>query len=186
MGEFCQIEIKNHDVKSDAMSKMLASLNKHNVTVGIHRAEGSQVISTSNGKAYTMIENACNQEFGFTQVVEKTRRFKSPYTGKWFYLKKGTKITTPPRIFIRIFSQDKMAQKELTNAFKESIENKELKTAYAIFKNVGDFARLKQKSRILNREVKPKNAKMTVEYKGYNQPLVLSGKMMSAIKSEVH
>lgn len=186
MSEFCSIEIKQHDVKSDAMSKMFASLNKHNVTVGIHRAEGSKVINVSNGKPYTMIENACNQEFGFTQTIEKTRRFKSPYTGKWFYLKKGTKITTPPRVFIRIFSQDRAAQKELTTAFKESIENKNFKTAYAILKNVGDFARLKQKSRIISREVRPKNSSMTVDYKGFNQPLVLSGKMMSAITSEVH
>ena len=183
---FCNIEIKPHDVKSEAMKNMFASLKKHFVTVGIHKAEGSKVISVSNGKPYTLIQNACNQEFGFSQTIEKTRRFKSPYTGKWFYLKKGTVITTPPRVFIRIFSQDKVAQKELTTAFKESIENKDLKTGYAIFKNVGDFARLKQKSRIISREVRPKNAKMTVEYKGFNQPLVQSGKMLSAITSEVH
>ena len=138
MGEFCQIEIKNHDVKSDAMSKMLASLSKHNVTVGIHRAEGSQVINVSNGKPYTMIENACLQEFGNEKkpfIVEKTRIFKSPYTGKWFYLKKGTRITIPPRPFIRVFTIDKEAQKELTTAFKESIENDNLKTPEMIYKN---------------------------------------------------
>ena len=182
--EFCTIEYKERDVKSDAVNKMFASLQKHNVTVGVHKAEGSKVISVSNGKPYTMIQNACNQEFGFSQVIEKTRRFKSPYTGKWFYLKKGTVITTPPRVFVRIFSQNAMLRKELTSAFKESIENN--KEAEGVYKDVGDYARLKQKSRILNREVKPKNAKMTTLYKGFNQPLVLSGQLMNAITSEVH
>ena len=42
------------------------------------------------------------------------------------------------------------------------------------------------KERILLKQVKPKNAPMTVEYKGFNHPLYATGKLGSAIKSEVH
>ena len=42
------------------------------------------------------------------------------------------------------------------------------------------------KARFLSNEIKPKNAKMTIEYKGSNNPLYLTGRMASSIKSEVH
>ena len=182
--ELCTIEYKPGDVKSEAMQKLFKNLEKHNVTVGIHRAEGEKVINVSNGKPFTMIENACIQEFGDTQTVAKTRRFKSPYTGKWFYLKKGTKITIPPRPFVRVFSYDKKLKKELTGAFKNSIELYD--NVNNIYGNVGDFARLTMKGRFLDGSIKPKNRSMTVEYKGYNAPLTLTGKMANSIKSEVH
>lgn len=184
MDEFCRIEMKRKDVKYGALMKMYDQLAKHSVTVGIHKEDGGKVIGVSNGKPFTLIQNACIQEFGNTQTVQKSRRFKSPFTGKWFYLKKGAVITIPPRVFIRIFSTDKAKQRELTQVFKQSIEL--YKYAHPIYENVGDWARLVMKERILFKQVKPKNASMTVEYKGFNNPLYATGKLASAIKSEVH
>lgn len=182
--EFCTIEYKPRDLKSEAMQKLFKNLDLHNVTVGIHRAEGEKVIAVSNNKPFTMIENACIQEFGNTQTVQKTRRFKSPITGKWFYLKKGTKITIPPRPFVRVFTYDKKLKKELTGAFKNSIEKYD--NPQDIYENVGDYARLTMKGRFLDGSIKPKNRPMTIQYKGYNDPLVLTGEMAKSIKSEVH
>jgi hypothetical protein len=42
------------------------------------------------------------------------------------------------------------------------------------------------KERFFGNQIKPKNAKMTIEYKGSNDPLYLTGRMASSIKSEVH
>lgn len=182
--EFCKIEFKRKDVQANALKKMYDKLAQHYVSVGIHKAEGSEVVCVSNGKPFTMIQNACIQEFGNTQTVKQTRRFKSPFTGKWFYLKKGTVINIPPRIFVRIFSHDKAKQRELTQVFKQSIEL--YKFAHPIYENVGDWARLVMKERVLFKQIKPKNASMTIEYKGFNSPLYATGKLASAIKSEVH
>lgn len=181
--ELCTIEYKPGDVKSETMQKLFKNLEKHNVTVGIHRKEGAEVI---NRKLYPfkMIHNACIQEFGNTQEVVRDRRFKSPFTGKWFFIKKGTRLTIPPRPFVRVFTFDKRLKKELTGAFKNSIELYD--NAQEVYENVGDFARLTMKGRFLDGSIKPDNANMTIAYKGYDDPLNLTGKMMSAIKSEVH
>ena len=116
--EMCTISYKKQDISTDALKKFFKGLDKHFVTVGIHKAEGALQIGKDN---FTMIKNACIQEFGTTYTVEKSRRFKSPYTGKWFYLKAGTEITIPPRVFIRIFT-DKRLQKELTKEYEEIMD----------------------------------------------------------------
>lgn len=178
----CTISYKKQDISTNALKKFYKNLDKHNVTVGIHRAEGAVQISNNN---FTMIKNACIQEFGTTYTIEKSRRFKSPYTGEWFYLKKGTVITIPPRVFIRIFT-DRRLQKELTNNLKQIIQQNMYKNPEEVYKQIGDYARLKMKERFLTNQIKPKNAKMTVEYKGSNTPLYISGRMANSIKSEVH
>lgn len=178
----CTISYKKQDISTNALKKFYKNLDKHNVTVGIHRAEGAVQIGNNN---FTMIQNACIQEFGTTYTIEKSRKFKSPYTGKWFYLKKGTVITIPPRVFIRIFT-DRRLQKELTLNLKEIIQKNAYKNPEEVYKQIGDYARLKMKERFLTNQIKPKNAKMTVEYKGSNTPLYISGKMANSIKSEVH
>lgn len=178
----CTISYKKQDISTNALKKFYKNLDKHNVTVGIHRAEGAVQIGNNN---FTMIKNACIQEFGTTYTIEKSRRFKSPYTGKWFYLKKGTVITIPPRVFIRIFT-DRRLQKELTNNLKQIIQQNMYKNPEEVYKQIGDYARLRMKERFLDNSIKPKNAKMTVEYKGSNTPLYISGRMANSIKSEVH
>ena len=178
----CTISYKKQDISTNALKKFYKNLDKHNVTVGIHRAEGAVQIGNNN---FTMIKNACIQEFGTTYTIEKSRRFKSPYTGKWFYLKKGTVITIPPRVFIRIFT-DRRLQKELTNNLKQIIQQNMYKNPEDVYKQIGDYARLRMKERFLDNSIKPKNAKMTVEYKGSNDPLYISGRMANSIKSEVH
>lgn len=180
--EMCTISYKKQDISTEALKKFFKSLDKHFVTVGIHKQDGSQVIGKNN---FTLIKNACIQEFGTTYTVEQSRRFKSPYTGKWFYLKAGTEITIPPRVFIRIFTERKL-QKELTSELKQIIQQNVYKKPEEVYKQLGDYARLRMKGRFIGNEIKPKNAKMTVEYKGSNSPLYLTGRMASSIKSEVH
>ncbi|MBO8430890.1 hypothetical protein IAC76_05835 [Spirochaetes bacterium] len=181
--QVCTIEYKKGDIATKAAKAFYKNLEKHYVTVGIHREEGAKQVG-NNG--YTLIKNACNQEFGNTQTVEKTRRFKSPYTGKWFYIKKGTQLNIPPRLFIRIFNSNKI-KKELTGVFKNQINaNIKKENTYQIYDAVGLWGQLKQKERIISNSIKPKNAKMTKVYKGSNTPMYLTGEIFSAIKHEVH
>ena len=72
--EMCTISYKKQDISTDALKKFFKGLDKHFVTVGIHKAEGALQIGKDN---FTMIKNACIQEFGTTYTVEKSRRFKS-------------------------------------------------------------------------------------------------------------
>lgn len=179
----CVIEFKKKDVSSKAIEKFLKNLDKHNTTIGIHKEEGARQI---NKDGFTLIKNACIQEFGNTQTVAETRRFKSPITGKWFYIKKGTQLNIPPRIFIRIFNDGKI-KKDLTQVFKTQIQiNLKNGDALKVYDGVGNWGRLKQKERFLNGSIKPKNAPMTVEYKGSNDPLYLTGATFSAIKHKVN
>ena len=183
--EMCEISYKKQDISNEALKKFYKSLDKHFTTVGIHRKEGEKVINVHNGKPFTMIKNACIQEFGTTYVVEKTRRFKSPYTGKWFCLKAGTKIHIPPRVFVRIFTEKKL-QKKLTKEIKDIIKQNAYKDARTVYDEIGDYAKLTMKERFFKKQIKPKNSPMTVEYKGFNDPLYLTGQMMNSITSEVH
>lgn len=191
----CVIEYKKGDLNSKALEKFYKNLEKHNVTVGIHKEEGTK--QYANGQ--TVIKNACIQEFGNTQIVEKLRRFKSPYTDKWFTFKEGWKIEIPARPFVRIFN-DKKEKQEITKTFKNQIGLYLKKfDATAVFKGVGDFARLRMRERIIDHKVKAhwgkgkpdgissySNTKTTQRYKGSNTPLYLSGTLFNAIKSKVH
>ena len=183
--EMCEISYRKQDISNEALKKFYKSLDKHFATVGIHKKEGEKVINVHNGKPFTMIKNACIQEFGTTYIVEKNRRFKSPYTGKWFYLKAGTKIHIPPRVFVRIFTEKRL-QKGLTVEIKQVIQQNAYKDAKTVYSDVGDYARLRMKERFLDKSIKPKNSKMTVAYKGSNDPLYISGGLMNSITSEVH
>ena len=180
--KMCTITYKKQDISTNALKKFFKNLDRHYTTIGIHKAEGQQVL---NSEGFTMIKNACLQEFGTTYTIEKSRRFKSPYTGKWFYLKAGTVITIPPRVFIRIFT-DKRLQKELTVKLKQIIQQNMYKSPEEVYKNLGNYARLRMKERFFGNQIKPKNKPMTVAYKGSNDPLYLTGRMASSIKSEVH
>lgn len=179
----CRIEIKERDLSTRALRKFYQNLDKHNVTVGIHRDTGSKQIG-NNG--FTLIKNACIQEFGNTQTVKKTRRFKSPMTGKWFVIKKGTELNIPPRIFVRIFN-DKKEKKDLTEAFKNQIEVYPKKgDAIAVYDGVGYLAKWKMRNRITGHKIRPKNAEMTKEYKGSNTPLYMTGGLYFGIESRVN
>lgn len=178
----CSITYKKQDISTKALEKFYKSLDRHFATVGIHRAEGAVQIAN---KGYTMIKNACVQEFGTSYTLDTSVSFKSPFTGKWFHLKQGSVITIPPRVFIRIFTEKRL-QQELTSNLKKIIQQNAYKDAEFVYKQIGDYARLRMKERFLNNEIKPKNAPMTIAYKGSNTPLYATGKMASSIKSEVH
>ena len=181
--EFCRIEIKGRNTSSNALKRFYKNLDKHNVTVGIHKEEGSKQVG-NNG--FTLIQNACIQEFGNTQTVEKTRRFRSPMTGKWFTIKKGTELNIPPRIFVRIFNNKKEKQ-DLTEAFKNQIGIYQKKgEAKAVYDGVGYLAEWRMRERIDSKKIKPKNAEMTKEYKGSNTPLYMTGELYFGIESKVH
>lgn len=191
----CVIEYKKGDLNSKALEKFYKNLEKHNVTVGIHKEEGAK----QYGNGETIGKIARIQEFGWTQTVEKLRRFKSPHTDEWFTFKKGWKIEIPARPFVRIFN-DKKEKQEITKTFKNQIGLYLKKIdATAVFKGVGDFARLRMKERIMSHKVKAywkngkpdgissySNTKTTRRYKGSNTPLYLSGTLFGSIKSEVH
>lgn len=181
----CTITYNKKDVSTPALKKFFKSLEKHYVTVGIHRAEGAKVINVHKGKTFKMIQNACIQEFGNVQHVLFDRRFKSPYTGKWFFIKEGTDLRIPPRVFIRIFTERSL-QKELTGNLKKIIQQNVYKNPEYVYKQIGDYARLKMKERFLTNQIKPENAPMTVAYKGSDDPLYITGRMANSIKSEVH
>lgn len=199
-GEICKIEYKKGDISSKALEKFYKNLEKHYVTAGIHKEEGAKVINVSKNKPFTLIKNACVQEFGYTQTVEKARIITSPFTkhiatkGKHkgelipntFYIPEGTELVIPPRPFVRIFN-DKKEKKDLTETFKNQINvHLEKGDAEAVYDGVGYLAKWRMRERIDSKKIKPKNAEMTKEYKGSNTPLYMTGELYFGIESKVH
>lgn len=165
--------------------KMWYWLNGSFVTVGVHREEGRQSIS----KGFNQAQNAALQEFGGTQKVKKLRRFK--IGDVWHTIKAGTILTTPARIFLRIFLTNKKAQRLLNLKFKYEID--------ALFKNMrgtgkknfwnkmGKWATDFIKFRLKNGEITPELSSFTLEarkeqgIKG-DKPLYAKGKLHKDIK----
>lgn len=194
--EICRIELEKRDLSSNALKKFYKNLDKHNVTVGIHKEEGAK--QYANGQ--TVLKNAIVQEFGWTQIVKKARIITSPFTkhiakkGKHkgelipntFYIPEGTELEIPARPFVRIFN-NKKEKNDLTEAFKNQIEvYKKSGDAEAVYDGVGFMANLRMRQRIDEHKIKPKNADMTKEYKGSATPLYMTGALGDAIKHEVH
>lgn len=179
----CYIKYEKGEVSSKNLAKFLKNLEKHNTTVGIHKEDGAKVVGKDG---FTLIKNACIQEFGNTQTVQETRRFKSPSTGKWFYLKKGTEIEIPKRPFVRIFNR-KSEKDILTETFKYYVVKGEKTGDWReVYDKIGQLVELRMKERIAGQEIKPENAEMTKEYKGSSTPLIQHGDLYYAIKHEVH
>lgn len=192
----CTIEYKKGELSSKTLEKFYKNLEKHNVTVGIHKEEGAK--EYANGQ--TVLKNAIVQEFGWTQIVKKARIISSPFTnhiakkGKHkgelipntFYIPAGKELEIPARPFVRIFN-DKKEKKDLTEAFKNQIEvYKKSGDAEAVYDGVGYLAKWRMRERIDSKKIKPKNAEMTIEYKGSNTPLYMTGELYFGIESKVH
>lgn len=193
----CKIKYKKGEISSKAVAAFLKQLEKHYTTIGIHSDEDAKVV-----------KNACLQEFGNEdnpQIVEKTRHFKSPHTGKWFHIKKGTKLTVPARPFVRILN--KKSEKDIiTDLFKYYVAKHEKDGNWkAVYDTIGKYSEMRMKERIASREIKVPirtktnedgetiylnkdgyNAEMTKEYKASSTPLILKGTLYNAIKHEVH
>jgi hypothetical protein len=177
----CTFQIIKRDTNSKEQKKLLEAISKSYVKVGIQEEEFNKPIS----KNFTQGRNAVLQEFGGSQTVEKTRRFMSH--GKWFYLKKGTTIKTPPRVFIRIFSVFTKHRQALQGEMHKMVNIflSKSKNSNTFWNNIGVFTSNVMKDRIIEGVIEPKNAPMTIEAKGNNNALYDTGSLMKDIKSKV-
>jgi len=182
----CILTYKKGNISKDDLIKYYKDLEKKSVTVGIHKDKGRREISKGG---FTQVQNACLQEFGGTQTIQKTRRFKSPITDKWFVIKAGTTIITPSRPFIRIFLVDSKCKKQLENILQETIDEKIKRlnniAATSTWERVGAWASAMQADMIYDSKTHPQNAPMTQEYKGQDHPLMIDGSLARDIDYKV-
>jgi hypothetical protein len=179
-------------VKKDRTKKLMKSfeqLQKSYVTVGIHAQEGSKrILTKSGGKKFNVLKLATQNEFGTSYTVDKARRFSSPFTGEWFYLKKGTRITIPARTFIRKLYLDKKERDNVGDVIEMLyggiIEGK--RSAPNALKMLSAFVENQMKGFISGNKIKPSNKPMTTKYKSGSKPLFATGKhIFDNIKAKV-
>lgn len=183
MKKYATVKIIPRDISIPKLKKRTKELAGYEVKVGINKEEAKRVINKSG---FTQLDNALLQEFGGEQVVAKTRRFKNSF-GKWFYIKAGTVIRTPARVFIRIFSTSHKfrayLQFELLGMFNRYFRQR--LGAKELWDKTGIYARDAMRERITLGQVSPQNSDMTVEYKGRNKPLYSGGQLVDDIKHKV-
>jgi predicted CoA-binding protein len=177
------VKIIKKDINTRKLKRIASEINKYYAQAGINREEGRRVISKGG---FTQVQNAYLQEFGGEQRVERTRRFMNNW-GKWFYIKAGTIIRIPARIFIRIFTVSHRFREYLQFELQEEVNKyfKQKMDAKTFWNKVGIYARDTMKSRIEKGVVTPQNSAMTEEFKGRNKPLYQSGQMTDDIKHKV-
>lgn len=167
--------------KRTIVLKELRQLHLERITAGIHASDGKEVVS-NNG--FKLIDVAVQNEYGNSWVMPKTVRFFK--NGKWWIIKKGTKIKIPATHFVTRIIQDPMEKMNVMTAFKASLHillnyGKYGYTVRDLIKNVGSTMRDAIKSSI-DRRIFESNTPLTMQIKGFDKRLFEKGRLYNAIK----
>lgn len=179
-GAFIKVDKRNRTL----LLRHLKLLDGLAATAGIQKEEGRTIIS----QGFRMIDLAVQNEFGISYVVNKTRRFFSPFVGEWFTLKKGTSITIPATRFVSRIIINKKIRQKIVKAVAQEYQRLLLRktTAKRAMQKISEFMANEIKLGIIGRDIKPKrNSPMTVRYKGFNHRLFARGSLLDAIKGKV-
>lgn len=164
--------------KREALVKELSTLGKEQITAGIHKAEGKQVVSESGFK---VIDVAVQNEFGNEFAMPRTVKFQK--NGKWFIIKQGTKIKIPETRFIGRLVQNYSERSFLIDVVKAELHLvfKGYQFAHEAIRNIGIFMRDRIRGYIDNKEFQS-NSPMTIEAKGFDQRLFEKGTLYKSIR----
>jgi len=159
MAYYSKIEFKKRDVRLKDVPKFLQGLIENKVTVGIHQTQDKRPRGKSN--VYIGYIN----EFGLGNF--------------------------PPRPFVRLYLYPEKTYRvmnEYRNRYNEQIRQG-LKTpimsAKNVLKDVGEIAQKEMRDIILSNTMLISNAPKTIELKGFDYPLVETGRLVNAIKYKV-
>ena len=173
----CKVNKKERQL----LLKQLRDLNLEKITAGIHSSEGKQVIDENGTR---LIDIAVQNEYGNSWVMPKTVRFFK--NGKWWTIKKGTRITIPATHFVTRIIQDVKERNSIIDSVKAYLHIliKYGKYGYTIkdfVKDVGTDMKNAIKRNIDEKIFKP-NSPLTIAIKGFDKRLFEKGTLYNAIK----
>ena len=184
MAIISKLTTKKKDFKPKEYKDFIEELTKNKVTVGIHK-----------GSAENVLNHALWNEFGTTHITGKTYHFRKKIGNHFehFFIPKGTDISIPARPFVRLtlFPQ---VRKKINSWYGELLSKRMLRglktpksNAREVLKDLSYYSELRMKDIANGVEFNnyAPNAALTVQIKGFNQPLLQTGKMINSIKGKV-
>lgn len=176
-------KLKIDKKKRTLLLKELRQLHLERITAGIHKADGKQIVS-DNG--FRLIDIAVQNEYGNSWTLKNNVSFMK--NGKWYHLKKGTKIEIPATHFVSRIVQDPSERRTLIDVFKAHLhillKYGNAGEGYKVIdfvKDVGGYMQKAIKDGI-DKKIFKDNAPMTIDIKGFNQRLYDKGLLYNSIK----
>lgn len=175
--------LKIEKKKRTVVLKELEKLNLEKITAGIHASDGKQKVSESGFK---LIDVAVQNEYGNSWTMPKTVRFFK--NGKWWHIKKGTRIQIPATRFVSRVIQDPIERKDILSTFEAALyillkygDNGNYYSVKDLVRDVGSFMRNKIRKGI-DDKIFDENKPMTIAIKGFDKRLFEKGTLYNAIK----
>lgn len=191
MANRVKIEFKKRDIALKNVPKFYQTLAENKMSIGVHKREGLSVGTTDKPNRANILERAYFNEFGTRQYVSKTFRKKSQTDGKMVVFQKGDLIVVPPRPFVRLYLYPNRLEKVMV-AYVNFIDNSFLHglkspvvDARETLKYVARIAEEEMQSIIGEKVELQPNSAFTVYLKGFDYPLVETGRLLYAIKGKV-
>lgn len=175
--------LKIEKKKRTVVLKELQKLNLEKITAGIHASDGKQKVSESGFK---LIDVAVQNEYGNSWTMPKTVRFFK--NGKWWHIKKGTRIQIPATRFVSRVIQDPIERKDILSTFEAALyillkygDNGNYYSVKDLVRDIGSFMRNKIRKGI-DDKIFDENKPMTIAIKGFDKRLFEKGTLYNAIK----
>ena len=159
MAIYSKIEFKQRDIRLADIPKFYQGLMENKVSIGVHNKQDKRPKKKSN------LDIAYINEFGLGNV--------------------------PARPFVRLYLYPKKLQRvmnEYRNRYNEQIRQgvkPPITSAKNVLKDVGILGQVEMRDIILSNTILQPNALKTIELKGFDYPLVETGRLVEAIKYKV-
>lgn len=190
---YAQLKVDKHN--RIALEEQLKEIGVTQITAGIHKTEGNQVLNSKKG--IKLIDIAVQNEYGNEWVEPKTVNFpKDKYSKdtEWFHIKKGTVIRIPATHFVTKIINDLRFRSGLLTEIQADIhmmlapyngfDNTKKYTASAVARDIGRYMEDMIKWFIDSKQFEP-NAPLTIERKGFDKRLYDKGLLYNSIRYKV-
>ena len=159
MATYSKIEFKKRDVRLKDVPKFLQGLIENKVSIGVHSTQDRRPKGKSN------VDIGFINEFGLQNVPAR------PFVRLYLYPEKTYRVMN-----------------EYRNRYNEQIKQglkTPIKSAKDILNDVGRIGQTEMRDIILSNTMLTPNAPLTIELKGFDYPLVETGRLVNAIKYKV-
>lgn len=168
-----------------ALEEQLKELGVQQITAGIHKEQGAQMV----GNNARLIDIAVQNEYGNEWTEPRTVRFQK--NGKWYAIKKDTRIKIPATHFIGRLVTDTYYRDDIIGEVKLALHYIVAPyNGYSYTKRYNVKAGVRQVGKrmvelikwfIDNKKYQP-NAEMTINAKGFDKRLYDKGTLYESIK----
>lgn len=174
------IKLQKRDVEIKDIPIFYKTLTENKISVGVHKEQGRH-----------NVEKALWNEFGVAPFRLATPMKKKLANGKFVKLLPETVLQIPARPFVRLYLHPsslenfrKYYEQEMNYKFLSGLKTP-AQDAKNLLNDVSDFTEEQMKKNVVEGNDLKRNAPLTIAIKGFDYPLVETGKMLKSIKGKV-